>query len=436
MAEASMIGNFNTKVVAFNNAIKTNDTETAVEIGVEMIRIALDECVKPNVSPTIKETYRKQCLAVMSHLANFASRPAVRVQQSAGGDTDTAGGVDPYYVTKQWFSDEAPKLNFKNIIGVQEVKDAFMVDVVAPLRPEFRDIYRKFRGDEMGSQILLFGPPGTGKTHIVKCLAGALNCKIAVVQTSEVLASVVGVAEKNVRDIFAQAAELDRCIIFLDEIDSICSDRSSDDARNTKSILTTLLTCMDGFVKTKKEGQLRIIVAATNLPWKLDSALKRGGRFETQIYVPLPDAPARKMFVENALKNMPCAAGVTVDWLVNMLDGYSGADIKAIMRQVANRPLRRAVMDVINNKAELAQKECVTVADCKEVIQNYINSITTENLLLFEAYRRGITYAELLKLLSTIAVERGVINAGGFTRIEDVDDATLAELLKLLNGQS
>ena len=152
----------------------------------------------------------------------------------------------------------------------------------APLRPEFQEVYRKFRGNQLGSQILLYGPPGTGKTHIVKCLAGALNCQIAVVQTSEVLASVVGVAEKNIRDIFAQAAELDRCIIFLDEIDSICSDRSSDDARNTKSILTTMLTCMDGFMKTTNEGQLRIIVAATNLPWKLDSALKRGGRFETQ----------------------------------------------------------------------------------------------------------------------------------------------------------
>lgn len=399
MAEASMIGNFNSKVVAFNNAVKENDTETIVEVGVEMLRIALDECVKPNVSSTIKETYRKQCLAVLSHLANLASRSPVRVQQSVGGD-ETASGTDPYYVTKQWFSDEAPKLNFTNIIGVQEVKDAFMVDVVAPLRPEFRDIYRKFRGDEMGSQILLFGPPGTGKTHIVKCLAGALNCKIAVVQTSEVLASVVGVAEKNVRDIFAQAAELDRCIIFLDEIDSICSDRSSDDARNTKSILTTLLTCMDGFVKTKKEGQLRIIVAATNLPWKLDSALKRGGRFETQIYVPLPDEDARKMFVENALKNMPRAAGVTADWLVKMLNGYSGADIKAIMRQIANRPLRRAVLDIVNNNGELAKSECVTVTDCEEVIKNYINSITPEMLLQFEAYRRGITYAELLKLLN------------------------------------
>lgn len=392
-----MIGIFNNKVTEFNNAVKANDVDAITEVGVEMLKIALGECAKPNVSSTIKDRYVKQSMSVVSYLSSLAKKPPVSVQ--SGGSGDGSNGSDPYYVTKQWFSDEVPNLNFTNIIGVQEVKDAFMVDVVAPLRPEFKEIYRKFRGDQMGSQILLYGPPGTGKTHIVKCLAGALNCKIAVVQTSEVLASVVGVAEKNVRDIFAQAAELDRCIIFLDEIDSICSDRSSDDARNTKSILTTLLTCMDGFVKTKKDGQLRIIVAATNLPWKLDSALKRGGRFETQIYVPLPDESARAKFIEQALSKVPHASDVTVEGLVKMLDGFSGADIKAVMRQVANKPLRRAVLDIMGGKAQAAQTEMVTSKDCAEVVKNYINSITPEMLLRFEAYDRGVSYEELLKLL-------------------------------------
>ncbi len=392
MSEASMIGVFNSKVSAFNNAVKNDDVASIAEIGIEMLRIALDECAKPNVSTTLKDTYRKQSMAAVSHLANLATKRPVPLP-SMGAEND--GGNDPYYVTKQWFSDEVPQLNFANIIGVQEVKDAFMVDVVAPLRPEFKDVYRKFRGTQMGSQILLYGPPGTGKTHIVKCLAGALNCKIAVVQTSEVLASVVGVAEKNIRDIFAQAAELDRCIIFLDEIDSICSDRSSDDSRNTKSILTTLLTCMDGFVKTKNDGQLRIIVAATNLPWKLDSALKRGGRFETQIYVPLPDENARRKFVEAELERLPHSADVTVDNLVKMLDGYSGADIKAVMRQIANKALRRAVVSIMYGQIQAAQAEVVTLKDCQEVLKDYINSVTPEMLLRFEAYDKGLSYDDL-----------------------------------------
>ncbi|MGN1103987.1 MAG: ATP-binding protein [Candidatus Coproplasma sp.] len=394
MAEASMISVFNSKVSAFNEAVKAGDIDAVCEVGAEMLRLALEQCANPNVSTTIKDTYRKQCAAVINHLVRYAKQPHVAVSRSGG---ESEGGDDPYYTEKKWFSDEVPKLNFTNIIGVQEVKNAFMVDVVAPLRPEFKAVYRKFRGDQLGTQILLYGPPGTGKTHIVKCLAGALNCKIAVVQTSEVLASVVGVAEKNMRDIFAQAAELDRCIIFLDEIDSICSDRSSDDSRHTKSILTTMLTCMDGFLKTKKPDQLRIIVAATNLPWKLDSALKRGGRFETQIYVPLPDEPAREKFVEMDLSKLPHADDVTVQYLAKRLEGYAGADIRAIMKQIANEPLRREVLNIMQTGKE--KGEIITLADCDRVIKSYINGVTHETLLRFKAYDMGISYEELLELI-------------------------------------
>ena len=256
----------------------------------------------------------------------------------------------------------------------------------------------------MGTQILLYGPPGTGKTHIVKCLAGELNCKIAVVQTSEVLASVVGVAEKNVRDIFAQAAELERCIIFLDEIDSICSDRDSPDSRNTKSVLTTMLTCMDGFIKTTKPNQLRIIVAATNLPWKLDPALKRGGRFETQIYVPVPDEYARLKFVEKGLNGKPHEQDVTVQWLQERLEGFSGADINAIIRQISNAPLRREILNIMNGGKALGEK--ITRDDCEKVLKDYINPINSEMKLRFKAYSLGISYDQLLLQIARAAEKK------------------------------
>ena len=386
MAAANFVSIFNEKVARFNEAVRVKDADAIAEIGAEMLRIALDQCANPNLSTTVRETYRKQCAAVIDHLVNYVKQPPVAVRSAGGGEEES----DPYYTERDWFSDDVPKLNFKDIIGVQEVKDAFMVDVVAPLRPEFKEVYHKFRGDQLGTQVLLYGPPGTGKTHIVKCLAGALNCKIAVVQTSELLASVVGVAEKNMRDIFAQAAEMERCIIFLDEIDSICSDRSSEDSRHTRSVLTTMLTCMDGFIKTKKPGQLRIVVAATNLPWKLDPALKRGGRFETQIYVPLPDWEARKVFVAQSLEKVPHAADVTVDYLAQRLDGYAGADIRAVLKQIANEPLRREILNIIKNKKESG--EVITVADCEKVLQSYINSVTPEMLKRFQVYDRGIPY--------------------------------------------
>lgn len=404
-----MLGVFNSKVSSFNAAVRAQDAEAVSEIGAELLRIGLEECAKPNVGTGLKETYRKQCLSVVAHLERLA-RTASSAHAGAGAGAAAEGG-DPYYTPQQWFSDEAPDLGFKDIIGAQEVRNAFMVDVVAPLRSELRDIYRKFRGDQLGTQILLYGPPGTGKTHIVKCLAGALNCKIAVVQTSEVLASVVGVAEKNIRDIFAQAAKLNRCVIFFDEIDSICADRTSDDSRHTKSILTTLLTCMDGFLKTKQEGQLRIIVAATNLPWKLDPALKRGGRFETQIYVPLPGKDAVKEFIRLYLKDLPHDPDVTVEALAEKLMGYSGADIKAVMKQIANLPLRREIGNVLSKEIGRPLGERVTMKDCNEVLDRYINSVTPEMLHRFEAYHLGMSYADYLTLRLKAAAEEASAEA-------------------------
>jgi SpoVK/Ycf46/Vps4 family AAA+-type ATPase len=390
-----MLDVFKAKASLFNKALDEDDSEAIAELGKSMVEIALDECSKVSTNQVVKNNYRKEAKVVMGHLSRYASKSS---GSSNSGSKKDDNSVDPYYEEKEWFSSEVPDLSFKDIIGVQEVKDSFMTDVVAPLKGEYKELYKRFRGNEVGSQILLWGPPGTGKTHIVRCLAGALNCKIAVIQISEILASIVGVAEKSIRDIFAQASKLDRCIIFFDEIDAICSDRSSDDSRHTKSILTTLLTNMDGFVKTKKEGQLRIIVAATNLPWKLDSALKRGGRFENQIYVPLPDKEARKKFIELEIAKWPHEK-INVDNLVEKLKGYSGADIKAIFRQVANMPLRRAILKIQQKKIAEANMELVTNKDCIEAIDSYNNSVSKEMLLRYKAYEMGISYEELIARL-------------------------------------
>ena len=387
-----MLSVFNAKVRLFNKALTDGADRVQISsLGFELIDIALKQVSNPNIIDSNKQQYLRQAKTVMAHLEDLSSSAPPPVASAIDG-------ADPFYSPKEWFSDEVPNLSFADIVGGQQVKDSFIVNIVAPLKPEFQRVYRKFRGNDLGFQLLLFGPPGTGKTHMVRCLAGELKCKIAIVSASEILAGVVGVAEKNIRDVFQQASELDRCIIFIDEIDSICSDRGSEDSRHTKSVLTTLLTCMDGFTKGTKPGQLRIIIAATNLPWKLDPALKRGGRFEQQIYVSLPDLSARKKFILDSLSKMPYASDdVTVDLLASRLDGYSGADIKAILRQIADRPLKRAIVDIYKGRGADADKERITLSDCLDVINNYINPVNAEMLCRFEAYDRGISYEELKK---------------------------------------
>lgn len=108
------------------------------------------------------------------------------------------------------------------------------------------------------------------------------------------MANLVGDGAKIIAEIFEQAKRYDKCIIFFDEIDAIAASRDDDESRHTKEQLTTLLTYMDGFMSGTRKNQIRIIIAATNRPLDIDSAVKRGGRFETQIYVPLPDYDARK----------------------------------------------------------------------------------------------------------------------------------------------
>ena len=122
MAEASRIGIFNSKVSSFNKAVQEQDYDNMSKIFGEMLQFALDECAKPNVTQTIKETYSKQCQNAYLHIQNLAKRAAPPAIKSSSGDSGEDADGDPYYSEKQWFSDEVPNLNFTNIIGVQEVK--------------------------------------------------------------------------------------------------------------------------------------------------------------------------------------------------------------------------------------------------------------------------------------------------------------------------
>lgn len=288
---------------------------------------------------------------------------------------------------------------------MENVKDAFKINIFAPLSQKYSHIYKKYRKD-MGLQVLLYGPPGTGKTHIVKCLAGQLGCKIAVVKVKDVMANLVGDGAKIIASVFEQANQYDKCIIFFDEIDAIAASRDDEESRHTKEQLTTLLTYMDGFTSGTKPGQIRIIVAATNRPWILDSAVKRGGRFDTQIYVPLPDEGARAKLIALALGkdrsvkdrlDIPCAADVTLEWLVDKFEGFAGADIKAVCKQIINRPLYREIICLSKTGEEKSDQ--ITRADCEEVLKSYINSITDEMLFQFDSYSANTSYEEYMRTL-------------------------------------
>ena len=386
-------------VEKYNAARQSGDVENAIGWGKLAVRDANEELKKPNLIVAHRTYYQ----TVVKNIGEFLKNPTA-AKPAAVGKTE---GKDDKIKSTDWFSAPIPNLSFKDIAGLEDVKNEFIINVFAPLSPKYASIYRKYRGDELGMQVLLYGPPGTGKTHIVKCLAGELKCKICIVKISDVMANLVGDGAKIIAEIFEQAKQYDRCIIFFDEIDSIACDRESDDSRYTKEQLTTLLTNMDGFTSQTRPGQIRIVIAATNRPFALDSAVKRGGRFDTQIYVPLPDKEARKTMVSRALgkdasvKNrvdIPCADDVTVEWLAEKFEGYSGADIKAICRQAANRPLAREIRARTQGREE---PDRITREDFEIVFERYINSITDDMLIQFDAYRLNMQYGgEYVRLKS------------------------------------
>jgi len=387
-------------VTAFNNARSAGDIPTAIEMGKLAVRDAQSELQRPGLIDAHKIKYNQIVSIISEFLANPNAKPAAPA--AAGGG---AGKHDESKIKEtDWFAAPIPQLNFSDIAGLKDVRDEFVVNIFAPMDPKYADIYRKYRGDEQGLQVLLYGPPGTGKTHVVKCLAGQMGCKIAVVQIKDVMANLVGDGAKIISAIFEQAKKYDKCIIFFDEIDAIASDREGDDSRHTKEQLTTLLTNMDGFTSKANPGQIRIVIAATNRPWALDSAVKRGGRFDTQIYVPLPDPEARLQLIRLALGkdpkakkklDIPLAPDVSLEWLVERTQGYAGADIKSICRQAASRPLRREIM--ARGRGEQTN-DCITREDFEYAFSRYINSTTTDDLMRFQAYKDNAEYNDEYKM--------------------------------------
>lgn len=305
--------------------------------------------------------------------------------------TSNRVGNDEKFKRKSWFDAEIPSCDLSDVQGMRDVIEQFNADIIVPLN--YPDVYAKYSKD-IGSRVLLYGPPGTGKTFVVRCLAGHLRCKIAVIQVQDILDKYVGEAEGKIKEIFAEADTYERSLIFFDEIDSIASDRDSDDSRNTKGVLTALLTEMDGFASKKQQNKFKIIIAATNKPWALDAAIRRGGRFDTQIYVGPPDKDAtlgmiKRAFMLNNDINHPQYPPIEnndPDTLFEKMaqilcHGYGGGDIVAICKRIA----KLAGLASVKTGRDFA----ISFDFCSEIICATPPTITPEMEQQFLNYSKG-----------------------------------------------
>ena len=231
---------------------------------------------------------------------------------------------------------EVPNTSWDDVGGLEGVKQELKEAVEWPLKhaAAFKGL-----GIKPPKGVLLYGPPGTGKTLLAKAVAKLSEANFILVKGPELLSKWVGESEKAVREVFKKARQAAPTIIFFDEVDSLAPRRggaSGDESRSAERVVNQMLTEMDGL----EELNDIVIVAATNRPDILDTALLRPGRFDRIVLVPAPDEAARKQVFEVHTKRMPLAKDVDFDTLVTKTQGYVGADIESICREAAILALR------------------------------------------------------------------------------------------------
>ena len=227
---------------------------------------------------------------------------------------------------------ERSTLKLADVAGMNQVKDRLEAAFLAPMRnPELRKLY----GKSLRGGLLLYGPPGCGKTFIARAVAGELGARFMAVSFADIIDMFVGQSERNIHELFEVARRNAPCVLFLDEVDAIGQKRSQ--LRNTpmRSAVNQLLLELDD-VDSGNEGVF--LLAATNHPWDVDSALRRPGRFDRTLLVLPPDGTAREAVFRYHLRERP-VAGANLGRLAKLTDGYSGADIAHICETASERAL-------------------------------------------------------------------------------------------------
>ncbi len=351
--------------------------------------VALSSELSANaVVPELKNRFAREHekLVKLQESLKAGNNPFLKKEVVPEGNAPQSGDKEKDGLPKKTglFSDKAPETTLADVAGLNDVKEQIRINVLLPLNnPE---LFFKYKG-EAGARIIMYGPPGTGKSFVAEAIAGELKCHYAVVVLSDILDKYVGEAPKRIKAIFEEAEHYDNVLLFFDEIDALCASRDSDESTHTRDIMNTFLTCMSGF---KPKGKsLKVIIGATNRPWALDPALVRGGRLDTAVYVRLPDEEARRFFVEKEFKKYSEVfegGELTEQYLIDALEGYSGADIKSILDQTKTRTLKR-VLD-----AKLAPGEFFKVSkeDFDSALAAHHNPVTAEMVLRYEMFEKGV----------------------------------------------
>jgi SpoVK/Ycf46/Vps4 family AAA+-type ATPase len=231
---------------------------------------------------------------------------------------------------------ERPTINFDQVGGMQKVKSEIDIKIIQPLLNV--DLFKKY-GKKIGGGILMYGPPGCGKTHLARATAGQIKANFISVGIHDVLNMWLGNSEKQLHDLFELARRQAPCVMFFDEIDALGASRSDMRQSSAKMLINQFLNELDG-VQNSNDGLL--ILGATNAPWHLDSAFRRPGRFDRIIFVNPPDAEGRESILKIHLEGKPVGA-IDYKTLAKKTEEFSGADLMSVIDRAVEDKLRDAM---------------------------------------------------------------------------------------------
>lgn len=255
-----------------------------------------------------------------SDISDVAPEPMFVDERAASDPSSSAWDVESSTVT------------LADVGGMTQVKERLNAAFLVPMRnPELRKLY----GKSLRGGMLLYGPPGCGKTFIGRAVAGEMGAHFVNVGLADVLDMYVGTSERNIQDVFRLARDNAPCVLFLDEVDALGQKRSMTRNSGMRTAVNQLLTELDGAV-TSNEGVF--VIAATNQPWDVDPAMRRPGRLDRTLLVLPPDAEARESIFRHHLRHRP-VEGIDLRRLAKATEGYSGADIAHVCETASEHAL-------------------------------------------------------------------------------------------------
>jgi len=319
---------------------------------------------------------------------NYDDAPGMPSKRGEGEDPEDEfvderlKGIDPKMIEliNNEIMDQGSPITWDDIAGLEFAKKTIKEIVVWPmLRP---DIFTGLRGPPKG--LLLFGPPGTGKTLIGKCIASQSKSTFFCISASSLTSKWVGEGEKMVRALFAVARVHQPSVIFIDEIDSLLSQRSESEHESSRRIKTEFLVQLDG-AATGSEDRL-LVIGATNRPQEIDEAARR--RFVKRLLIPLPEGVARRKIVTNLMSQQHSELSETdVNDIMNKTDGYSGADMTNLCREAALGPIRSIPMEQMET-ITAEQVRPILLEDLHNALMQVRASVSPKDLMLYEDWNK------------------------------------------------